>query len=625
MKRLSRFVFVGLVAGLALVPPAAAIPDDSDPLHPHLGGGDASALPHPGVNHTANMNLVFNSQNPENMTNSDLAFWGNRAYQGDYGGFRIFDISNPAAPRLLGDMRCFGPQNDPVVWENRLVFLAIDRTLTGPNCGATATAAHDNPQGWEGVRIFDVSNPAAIRQIGAVYQDCGAHTITLHPAPAAGVLHLYTSSYPLRPGPTCGELRGPQAGRDPLHGVIQVIEVPLNNPAAAREIAEPRIVYPGDPDNRFTPAEHGLPGPPALERAMRACHDISVFVELNLAAAACAEQSQLWRIRPNGIPDTANPIWVIDDRQDTNGATQNPADTEVAVDFWHSATMTWDGKFVNFIDESFADPTQSNCPPVTPITEPGVAGRSDTGRWFLYNAAGARQSVFMIPRPETAATGCYNSAHLGNVATTIGRYLNVNAWYMGGADVIDFTNPRAPREVAYWDFLPGGMTGSDNWSHYWYENTVGDDNGMWTYGTDGVHNPATGRGFEEFRVTMGGQDIALARLNPQTQESRISCRVTARGASLRTGARRAIQLTVRARGVAVLPGQGFRAHLTLRGAGVSRTVMTNASGNARVIVRPTRRGTIRIRAHSDENLVGCSARRGVFGAAAAGGRLTGSR
>jgi hypothetical protein len=52
-------------------------------------------------------------------------------------------------------------------------------------------------------------------------------------------------------------------------------------------------------------------------------------------------------------------------------------------------------------------------------------------------------------------------------------------------------------------------------------------------------------------------------------------------------------------------------------------VMTNASGNARVTVRPTRRGVIRIAVQNDENLVGCSTRRGV--AAAAGGRLTGSR
>ena len=202
--------------------------------------------------HSANTSLVYQLPNPTNAVNSDIAFWGNRAYYGDYDGIRIFDISNPGAPQLLGRFACHGPQNDPVVWNN-LLFLAIDRTQTGPNCGSTDTAAHDAPTGWEGIRILDVSNPAAVRQVGAVYQDCGAHTITLNPI-NANTIHLWNSSYPLRPGPTCGPDRGPAVGRHPHHGVIQIVEVPLNNPAAAREIAEPPINYPGDPDNAFNPA-----------------------------------------------------------------------------------------------------------------------------------------------------------------------------------------------------------------------------------------------------------------------------------------------------------------------------------------------------------------------------------
>jgi hypothetical protein len=59
-----------------------------------------------------------------------------------------------------------------------------------------------------------------------------------------------------------------------------------------------------------------IPGPPVLEPSMRACHDISVFVPLRLAAAACAEQAQLWRVMPNGLPDTENPLWVYDDTVD---------------------------------------------------------------------------------------------------------------------------------------------------------------------------------------------------------------------------------------------------------------------------------------------------------------------
>jgi hypothetical protein len=94
-------------------------------------------------------------------------------------------------------------------------------------------------------------------------------------------------------------------------------------PQAAKEIAEPPITYPGDPDNQFVYAEHGLAGE-GLEPAARACHDISVFVPLRVAAAACAEQGQLWRIKANGLPDTANPIWVFEDQVDETGTTGDP-------------------------------------------------------------------------------------------------------------------------------------------------------------------------------------------------------------------------------------------------------------------------------------------------------------
>jgi hypothetical protein len=469
--------------------------------------------------HSANMSLLFQSPNRTGAINSDLAFWGNRAYAGNYDGFRIFDISNPARPRQIVDYQCTGPQDDPVVWQNKLLFLAIDRTMTGPECNANPTLAHDDPEGWEGVRIFDVSNPRKPRLIKGVYTDCGAHTITLYPKDKNNLL-LYVSSYPLRPGPTCGQLRGPQAGNDPLHRKISVIRVPVNNPKAARVVAEPKIVYPGDPDGKFVWAEHGLPGPPALEPAAVACHDIGVFVELKLAAAACIEQAQLWRIKPNGIPDTENPIWVFDDPVDENGATRDPADKEVAVDFWHSATFSWDGKVVNFIDESFG----IGCPPVTAIGLDATEPNSDTGRmFFLDTKTGKKLSHFMLPRTESAPDPAgnetaYCSAHLGNAVRATDRRLLVNAWYMGGIDVIDFTNPRRPREVAYYDKAPFGATGSDNWSAYWYQGPKLPGKTLEIYASDGVHSPATGQGFEVYGAGVKADERSLRYLNPQTQE-----------------------------------------------------------------------------------------------------------
>lgn len=478
--------------------------------------------------HSENMELLAGrpaggpfSPNFTQRLNSDFAFWGDRAYAGNYYGFRIFDVSNPAKPKLLNRTKCFGPQNDPVVWENQLLFLAVDRTLNSPEClpARRNLTAHDDPNGWEGVRIFDVSNPRRPQFIKGVYTDCGAHTITLHPLPSdpARVL-LYVSSYPLRPGPTCGQERGPEAGRDPLHGVIQVIEVPVNAPHEATEIAEPPISYPGDSDNAFVWADRGLPGPPTFEPAARACHDVQVFVEANLAAGACAEQGQLWNIDPaSGIPDTANPVWVFDQTSDANGATGDPNDSEVVVDFFHTAAFNWDASVVNFVDESFG----SGCPPTTetdadgePLAEPG-----DTGRMFFIDTeTGSKLSHFMIPRADPDDKVAYCSAHIQSfVPTTDGSDWMVASWYRGGINVLDLDDPTDPQEVAFYDRQDG-----DNWAAYWYEGPSLAGDTLTIYASDGVHVARDGRGFQVYSVEgLNIPEAGLDRLNPQTQEEMI--------------------------------------------------------------------------------------------------------
>lgn len=460
---------------------------------------------HGADNHSPNMSLLFSAQNAFNGTNSDLAFWGDRAYVGNYRGFRIFDISNPVSPALLSEVDCDGPQNDISVWANRIVVLSVDSVMRGPECGAARAPLSDleAQTNWEGLRIFDVTDPRSPRHIASVYQDCGSHTHTMVPDLTRGRLLVYNASYSLRAGPSCGPVTGPVHGRSPVHGVIQVVEIPFSNPAGAREIAEPVINYPGDPDNMFVPAEHGLAG----FLPLRACHDIAVYLPARLVAGACAEQAQLWRLLPNGLPDTANPLWVFDNPVDENGATGDPADPHTAADFWHSATFTWDGRVVNFSDESFGD----GCPAVTTIS----GAPSDTGRtYFLDVASGNLLSQFQIPRTEA---GAYCSTHQGNVIGTRDGYFLAQAWYMGGADIIDFTDPTKPQEIAWYDLAPAGPTGGDNWSHYWYEGPrLGTS--LVTYGQDGVHSPPTGRGFEVFRIDLDIRRVGIGHLNPQTQE-----------------------------------------------------------------------------------------------------------
>ena len=495
-----------------------------------LLAGTVGAAPNPDARQR--MNLLYT--NPNNAINSDLAFWGDHAFIGYYtgdatpsGGVRIFDIKNPAQPNLLKDIQCDALQNDPIVWDRNgngvadLLLLAVDRTMAGPECGA-ARVAHDDPTGWEGVRVFELSddpaNPfATVEQVAAVYTDCGAHTITLWPGNAEGPdgsLIVYVSSYPLRPGPTCGQVNGPPAGNDPLHSKISVIEVPLADPASSSVIAEPPISYPGDPDNQMDWTEKGLTG---LEPAARACHDIVVHVETNMAGAACAEQGQVWEIDPaTGIPDTANPVSIIDDEVSSGGTGNIPG----AVDFFHSVMFNNDGTVLNTVDESFG----AGCPPMTayqPRPWNPAGGTHKTGRMFFSDTAtGAFFSEFQVGdvRPD-ADPRAYCSAHMGMAIMDIRRDLLVNAWYTGGVDVIDFSDPENLEEIAWYDIAGPAWEGSDNWSAYPY---VGPRfkarGGTPIYASDGVHNPPTGRGFVVFRFGKAAAQMQRDHLNPQTMD-----------------------------------------------------------------------------------------------------------
>jgi hypothetical protein len=500
---------------------------------------------------------------PWAATHSDFAFWGNYAVLGWYtaatGGVHIYDISNPASPDEIRNFPCNGNQNDPILWDRNgngapdLMLLAVDRTMDGTACNASVsmqgTARFDaNPQGWEGVRVFEVSDGSAefpgdpfedIVQVDAQYTDCGAHTITANTKfaddPVNPRLVVYVASYPLRPGPTCGQT-GMPAGQepykntsnqfedasdreveDPLHRVIQVLNVPLNNPANTTEIAEPEISYqipgwPRDPDGMQDWSEKGLTG---LEPAAVACHDIVIHVPDNIAGGACAEQGQVWEVDPDtGIPDTMDPMAVGDDDVSSGGSGQFPG----AVDFFHSVMFDNGMETVNWVDESFG----RGCPPMTtyqPRPEWNPAGGTHkTGHMFFSDMEGNFLSRFHVGdrRPDISA-GEYCSAHMGMTVTGINRDLLVNAWYTGGMDVIDFTDPTRLREIAYYD--PERTTGA--WSAYPYTGPLFNSGpGLPVYVSDGVENNAAARALEVYRARVPRPNRAnlLDHLNPQTME-----------------------------------------------------------------------------------------------------------
>jgi hypothetical protein len=490
-------------------------------------------------------------QSPNGRINSDLAFWGDYAFQGYYeggsaavgdSGVRIFDISNPAATEEIKDFKCDGQQNDPILWDRNgngvpdLMVLAVDRTMENPECGAAraTNAAGERfdakPTGWEGVRVFTMTdnpaNPFAnIQQVKAVYTDCGAHTITLWQEFADDLsnprLLVYVSSYPLRPGPTCGDTEylntanpydeDPGSPNNPLHGVIQTVEVPLNDPAASHELPAGQlpISYPGDPDGEMDWQEKGQPA--SFEPGAVACHDIVVHLERRLAAGACAEQGQVWNIGPNGLPGTANPISVVDDEVSSGGTGQFPG----AVDFFHSAMFNNEGTVANWVDESFG----RGCPTMTdyaPRPWNPDGGEHKTGRMFFSDLDGNFLSEFHVGDLRPQPAGSYCSAHMGMAVKGINGDLLVNAWYTGGVDVIDFSDPTDLKEVAYYKFA--GIFGSDNWSAYPYTGPLFSGPGIPVYASDGVEEPSSARGTVVFRAGLPkpGKSGRVDHLNPQT-------------------------------------------------------------------------------------------------------------
>ncbi|MEQ1763178.1 MAG: hypothetical protein ABL984_08545, partial [Pyrinomonadaceae bacterium] len=66
--------------------------------------------------------------------NTDMAFQGNYLFQGNYHGIGIFDIAQPANPKLLTAMLCPGGQGDVSVYKN-LMFMSVEGANGRVDCG----------------------------------------------------------------------------------------------------------------------------------------------------------------------------------------------------------------------------------------------------------------------------------------------------------------------------------------------------------------------------------------------------------------------------------------------------------------------------------------------------------
>jgi hypothetical protein len=473
-------------------------PFDRSMILDAFGAADpATIAPTEGATSIANMTLVGNSDR-DGTINSDLAFWGNLAYAGMYSGFRILDISQPE-PRVIVDFQCNTPQGDVSVHQagkRRLLFQSVDSPQTREDCSSTNTALVDGLRqpGFEGIRIFDVTDPANPRFIDGVRTACGSHTHTLIPDPTRKRVVIYVSSYPLGTGETPpGADTGDQPPCFRPHRKISIVTVPFAAPDQAQVKEQPLSTH-----TRFSKLG-----------AFQACHDIQAFLPLKVAVGACGGEAQIW-----DISDPLNPT-TTDQHEGRHTHVQDPTALGDTFEFVHNVVVTWDGKAFAIGDESSGGLGMECHGPATvngfyyfyPLVRPGDAPPAARGR-------------FTIPRPQTPEV-C--QMHNGNVIPVNGRYLMTAGFYQGGSTVVDFTDLSAPREVAHADVYDS--TGSpDTWSTYWYNDRIYANDGLATiprHNRTSTPGPASNRGLDVFTLQDAGTTVTAKRWshsNPQTQE-----------------------------------------------------------------------------------------------------------
>src|SRR5215467_2740512 len=143
-------------------------------------------------------------------THSDLAFSGKYVIQGNYNGFEIWDISNPAKPVLANAFTCPASQNDVSVYKN-LLFMSSEATNSRQDCnfgGIPETASENRVRG---IRIFDIANVAHPKLVSTVQTCRGSHTHTVVTQPGdKDNVYIYVSGTSgVRPA---DELKGCQDG-----------------------------------------------------------------------------------------------------------------------------------------------------------------------------------------------------------------------------------------------------------------------------------------------------------------------------------------------------------------------------------------------------------------------------
>jgi len=260
---------------------------------------------------------------------TDIAFWGKHAFQGNWLGINIRDISAPGNPKPVSFTECAGNQGDVVVWDDILV-----RSWNSPASGTQLCDGQTIPAGFEGIHIFDISNLADPQLVGSVDLSaiaipgrCGSHTATGVPDLANDRLLIYNS------GSGCDG--------------FDIVEVPLSSPSTAAYLR--------------------------TEVAGRNCHDIGVILgDANMVSCAGGNGFTLWTLTGSG--SLTDPDFLM-------------SQSVPGVSIGHSSAFSWDGDVLVFGHEPGGG-VQANCQTTNPDSDKSLfffdtANGNLLGQWVL--------------------------------------------------------------------------------------------------------------------------------------------------------------------------------------------------------------------------------------------------
>jgi hypothetical protein len=515
------FLKLSLVAGLASV---AACSSNPKPNQNVSSQADSRVGLKAGLFDAAqsswNMKVTSETKPPEKFigsTNSDLAFTGNYAIQGNYNGFQVWDISNPARPTLKTAYFCPASQSDVSVFKN-LLFVSGEGNGGRLDCGAEGVKDVVSKDRLRGIRIFDITDIGNPKYIANVQTCRGSHTHTVVEDPKdKDNVYIYVSGSAGVRSPE--ELPGcMDSGQDPNSAKfrIEIIQVPLANPQAAKIVNGARIFegltamksHGAAPEDKAAMdaakargdfvanvggQEMVLPPQftkPMLDSMVKARNGTGEPTTADSAALRAAIPAMIAKMiganaaatGPQPGPDQCHDITVYPALGLAGGAcggygllldisnVQNPVRLDAAGDtnfsYWHSATFNNDGTKMLFSDE-----WGGGGAPKCRATDPKEWGADAI--FTIENKKLKFHSYYKLPASQTSAENCV--AHNGSLIPIPGRDVMVQAWYQGGISVFDWTDPKNIKEIAFFDRGPVDSTKMQmggSWSVYWYNGAI---------------------------------------------------------------------------------------------------------------------------------------------------------